>query len=116
MWSPRWRCSSPRRSGLTSPGLLLALTAVQATGVRGQLADPRRHHSPSGPTHEVAAANALGTTSFGLAMAAGPLVAGLLVARGQFALAYLVDAVAVHGRAVGHVAPADPAAAADRGR
>jgi MFS family permease len=94
MWSATLALLVASALGLTSPALLLALTAVQATGfavsspTRGAII-PRLV-----PTPEVAAANALGTTSFGLAMAAGPLVAGLLVARGQFPLAYLVDAVA----------------------
>jgi MFS family permease len=94
MWCSTLALLAAAALGLTSPALLLALTAVQATGfavsspTRGAII-PRLV-----PTHEVAAANALGTTSFSLAMAAGPLAAGLLIARGQFALAYLVDAVA----------------------
>jgi MFS family permease len=80
--------------GLVSPVLLLVLTTIQNIGfavsspTRGAII-PRLVER-----HEIAAANALGTTAFGLAMAAGPLAAGLLVARDLFAAAYAVDAVA----------------------
>jgi MFS family permease len=80
--------------GLVSPVLLLVLTTIQNIGfavsspTRGAII-PRLVER-----REIAAANALGTTAFGLAMAAGPLAAGLLVARDLFAAAYAVDAVA----------------------
>lgn len=94
MWSATLLLLLLTAFGLVAPVLLLALTAIQATGfavsspTRGaiipRLVDP----------HEIPAANALGSTAFNLAMAAGPLTAGLLVKDGHFAAAYTVDAVA----------------------
>ena len=80
--------------GLSSPILLLALTAVQTTGfavsapTRGAII-PRLVDK-----HELPAANALGTTAFNVAMTLGPLTAGLLVKDDLFAAAYAVDAIA----------------------
>jgi MFS family permease len=80
--------------GFTSPTWLLILTAIQTTGfavgapTRGAII-PRLVE-----THEIPAANALGSTSWSIAMTVGPLAAGLLVKDHLFAAAYAVDAVA----------------------
>jgi MFS family permease len=77
-----------------SPGLLLLLTGVQATGF-----------AVSSPTRtaivprlvgreEIPAATTLNSTMFNGAMVLGPLVAGLLIRQSDFAAAYAVDAVA----------------------
>ena len=80
--------------GMTTPVALLLSTAVQAMGfgvssaTRGailpRLVDER----------EIPSANALGTTAFNVSMTVGPLMAGLLVKDGRFAIAYAVDALA----------------------
>ena len=94
MWSATLLLLLLTAFGLVAPILLLLLTAVQAMGfavsspTRGAII-PRLVEP-----HEIPAANALGTTAFNLAMAAGPLAAGLLVKDGHFAAAYAVDAVA----------------------
>ena len=95
MWSPRWRCWSRRLLRPRQPGA--AAGADRRAGDRRSRSARRpaaRSFPGSVPRRAVAAANTLSSTSFNLAMVAGPLVAGLLVARGQFAVAYLVDAVA----------------------
>jgi MFS family permease len=77
---------------VSSPWLLLVLTALQsgATGVssaaRGAII-PRLV-----PVLELPAANALNMTAMTISMTAGPLLAGLLVKDGNFAWAYAVDA------------------------
>jgi MFS family permease len=94
MWSATLLLLLLSTFGLTAPILLLLLTAVQAMGfavsspTRGAII-PRLVEP-----HEIPAANALGTTAFNLAMAAGPLAAGLLVKDGHFGYAYAIDAVA----------------------
>jgi MFS family permease len=94
MWSATLLLLLLTAFGLVAPILLLLLTAVQAMGfavsspTRGAII-PRLVEP-----HEIPAANALGTTAFNLAMAAGPLAAGLLVKDGHFGYAYAVDAVA----------------------
>lgn len=81
-------------AGLMTPALLLVMTAVQSMGY-GVSAATRGAIIPRLiPTAEIPAANALGTTAMNISMTAGPLLAGLLVAGGQFAAAYAVDAVA----------------------
>jgi MFS family permease len=79
--------------GLDSLGLLLVLVAVQSAGfavassTRGAVL-PRVL-----PVEDIASANTLSFTASTLATAVGPLVAGLILARWSFALAYAVDAV-----------------------
>jgi MFS family permease len=79
--------------GLDSLGLLLALVAVQSAGfavassTRGAVL-PRVL-----PAEDIASANTLSFTASTLATAVGPLVAGLVLARWSFAVAYAVDAV-----------------------
>jgi MFS family permease len=79
--------------GLDSLGLLLVLTAVQSAGfavassTRGAVI-PRVL-----PAEDIASANTLSFTASTLATAVGPLVAGLILARWSFAVAYAVDAV-----------------------
>jgi MFS family permease len=79
-------------AGLRSLALLLVLVAVQsgafavASSTRGAVV-PRVL-----PASEVASANTLNFTASTIASAAGPLLAGALVGRGWFAVAYGVDA------------------------
>jgi MFS family permease len=79
-------------AGVRSPGLLLALVAVQSAGF-----------AVSAPTRsaivprlvepgEVAAANTLSFTASNVGMVAGPLAAGLVIATAPLAAAYAVDA------------------------
>lgn len=80
--------------GLVTPVLLLVLTAVQSMGF-GVSAATRGAIIPRlVPATELAAANALNSTAVNIAMTAGPLLAGLLVADARFAAAYAVDAAA----------------------
>ncbi len=80
--------------GWVTPALLLALTALQATGFA--VGSPTRNAIIPRlvEADEIPASNALVTTARNLAMAGGPLVAGLLVKDGRFGAAYLVDALA----------------------
>jgi MFS family permease len=79
--------------GLRSLGLLLVLVAVQAaafavaSSTRGAVI-PRVL-----PAQDIASANTLSFTASTLATAAGPLVAGVVLARWSFAVAYALDAV-----------------------
>jgi MFS family permease len=78
-------------AGLASLPLLLGLVAVQAAGfavassTRGAIV-PRVLPEPL-----VAAANTLSFTAANVAMVAGPLLAGLILARWSFATAYAAD-------------------------
>src|SRR5262249_4425256 len=94
MWSATVLLLLVAAAGLVAPVLLLVLTAVR--GMAFAVSSPTRNAiSPRlVEPHEVPAANALGTTAFNLAMAVGPLTAGLLVKDGHFAGAYAVDALA----------------------
>ena len=80
--------------GLTTPVALLVLTAVQSMGFGASAATRGAIIPRLIPAAELAAANALNTTAFNVAMTAGPLLAGLLVGDQRFAAAYAVDAVA----------------------
>jgi MFS family permease len=94
MWASTIVLFGLTAAGLVTPVLLLVLTAVQSMGF-GVSAATRGAIIPRLiPLTEIAAANALGTTAINVSMTAGPLLAGLLVAGGQFAAAYAVDAVA----------------------
>ena len=94
MWSATIVLFGLTAAGLTTPVLLLVLTAVQSMGF-GVSAATRGAIIPRLiPTTELPAANALNTTAFNIAMTAGPLLAGLLVADARFAAAYAVDAAA----------------------
>jgi MFS family permease len=80
-----------------SPELLLGLVAVQTTAFA--VSSPTRQAIVPRlvPAAELPAANALSTTVGNAAMVAGPLVAGVLLARFDVASAYAVDAVAFTG-------------------
>jgi MFS family permease len=80
--------------GVVSPVLLLVLTAIQSMGFGGSAAARGAIIPRLLPASELPAANALGMTAMNISMTVGPLLAGLLVAGGQFAAAYAVDAVA----------------------
>jgi MFS family permease len=80
--------------GVTSPALLLVLTAVQAMGF-GASATTRGAIIPRlVDVTDIPSANALGSTSMNVSMTLGPLLAGLLVKDAHFATAYAVDALA----------------------
>ena len=80
--------------GGMTPAMLLVLTGVQAMGFGASAATRGAIIPRLIPAEELPAANALGTTATNVSMTVGPLLAGLLVAHGQFAAAYAVDAVA----------------------
>jgi Dipeptide/tripeptide permease len=94
MWSATIVLFGLTAVGLTTPELLLVLTAVQAMGFGVSSATRGAIIPRLLPATELAAANALNATSMNIAMTAGPLLAGLLVADGHFAAAYAVDALA----------------------
>ncbi|MFE5857516.1 MFS transporter [Streptomyces sp. NPDC056500] len=75
--------------------LLLALVAFGASA--GALGAPARRTFPVRllPTDQVAAGLALNNVSFQAAMLTGPALAGLIIARWDFAAAYAVQAVAI---------------------
>src|SRR4030095_12139492 len=79
--------------GVRSPVLLLALVAVQSTAFA--VSTPTRAAIVPRliPAHEVAAGNTLNFTMGNVATVAGPLGAGLLLARYPVATAYGVDAL-----------------------
>lgn len=79
--------------GLTAGWVLLALTALQSTGMGVSSATRGAIIPRLVPAAELPAANALNTTAMTVSMTAGPLLAGLLVKDGLFALAYAVDAL-----------------------
>ncbi len=92
MWSATLGLLLQALAHVDRPGLLLVLTAVQATGF-----------AVSSPTRtaiiprlvgreEIPAANTLNTTMFNAAAVLGPLMAGVLVRQNSFAGAYAVDA------------------------
>ena len=80
-----------------SPELLLGLVAVQTTAFA--ISSPTRQAIVPRlvPPLELPAANALSTTVGNAAMVAGPLAAGVLLARFDVAAAYAVDALAFTG-------------------
>jgi MFS family permease len=80
-----------------SPELLLGLVAVQTTAYA--VSSPTRQAIVPRlvPAAELPAANALSTTVGNAAMVAGPLAAGVLLARFDVASAYAVDAIAFTG-------------------
>ena len=78
---------------ITSPWLLLVLTALQS-GAMGVSSAARGAIIPRlVPVRELPAANALNMTATTISMTAGPLLAGVLVQGGDFAWAYAVDAI-----------------------
>jgi ENTS family enterobactin (siderophore) exporter len=81
--------------GLEDVWLLYLLAAAQS-GLFG-LTNPARSASVPRllPVDQLPAANALTSLSFGITMAAGPVLAGVLVAEAGFAAAYGADAVLV---------------------
>jgi MFS family permease len=80
-------------AGVDSPGLLLGLSAVQAIGF-AVVSPVRQAIIPRlVPVEDVPAAQTLGFTTFNAAMVLGPLLAGVVIARGSFAAAYAIDAM-----------------------
>ncbi|GIH75951.1 MFS transporter [Planobispora longispora] len=79
--------------GVASVGLLLATVAVHATGFA--VTSPTRVAIIPRllPVELVPAANTLNFLVWSLGSVIGPLIAGVVLARGDFALVYLVDAV-----------------------
>jgi MFS family permease len=78
---------------LRSPGLLLALVAVQSAGFA--ISSPTRQAMLPRlvPEDLIASASTLGYTVSTLASVVGPLGAGLVLAHSDYAIAYAVDAV-----------------------
>jgi MFS family permease len=97
MWSATLGLLAQALLRVGSPVLLLALVAVQTTAFA--ISSPTRQAIVPRlvPAVELPAANALSTTVGNAAMVAGPLVAGVLLARFDVAAAYAVDAIAFTG-------------------
>ncbi len=94
MWSATLGLLAQALLELRNAVLLLGLTAVQATAFA--LSSPTRQAIVPRLVgrEDLAAANTLNSTMFNAAMVAGPLGAGLLLRRSDFAAAYAVDATA----------------------
>jgi MFS family permease len=97
MWSATLGLLSQALLGVGSPELLLGLVAVQTMAFA--ISSPTRQAIVPRlvPPAELPAANALSTTVGNAAMVAGPLAAGVLLARFDVAAAYAVDALAFTG-------------------
>ncbi|MBX6357032.1 MAG: MFS transporter, partial [Micromonosporaceae bacterium] len=97
MWSATLGLLAQALLRVGSPQLLLGLVAVQTMAFA--VSSPTRQAIVPRlvPATELAAANALGTTVGNAAMVAGPLAAGVLLARFDVAAAYAVDAIAFTG-------------------
>jgi MFS family permease len=97
MWSATLGLLAQALLGARSPELLLGLVAVQTMAFA--ISSPTRQAIVPRlvPPAELPAANALGTTVGNAAMVAGPLAAGLLLARFDVAAAYAIDALAFTG-------------------
>jgi MFS family permease len=97
MWSATLGLLAQAVLRVGSPELLLLLVAVQTTAFA--VSSPTRQAIVPRlvPTAELSAANALSTTVGNAAMVAGPLAAGVLLARFDVAAAYAVDALAFTG-------------------
>jgi len=97
MWSATLGLLGQALLRVGSPELLLGLVAVQTTAYA--VSSPTRQAIVPRlvPPAELPAANALGTTAGNAAMVAGPLAAGVLLARFDVAAAYALDALAFTG-------------------
>jgi MFS family permease len=97
MWSATLGLLSQALLRVGSPELLLGLVAVQTTAYA--VSSPTRQAIVPRlvPRAELPAANALSTTAGTAAMVAGPLAAGVLLARFDVAAAYALDALAFTG-------------------
>ncbi|NJC72858.1 MFS transporter [Planosporangium thailandense] len=93
MWASTLGLFAQGLFGLRSPALLLVLVAVQS--VAFAVSAPTRSAIVPRliPEHEVAAGNTLNYTMSNVGTVAGPLGAGLVLARFPVATAYAVDAV-----------------------
>ena len=93
MWAATLGLLAHALSGLDSPHVLLGLVAVQSAAFA--ISSPTRSAILPRlvPTEMVAAASTLGFTVSNIGQVLGPLGAGLVLAHGDFALAYGVDAV-----------------------
>jgi MFS family permease len=94
MWSSTLLLLVTAALDATAPWLLLALTALQSTGMGASSASRGAIIPRLVPEAELPAANALSSTAMTLSMTVGPLLAGLLVGDGHYALAYAFDAAA----------------------
>jgi MFS family permease len=92
MWAATLGLLVHALSGLDSPQVLLGLVAVQSAAFA--ISSPTRSAILPRlvPPEEVAAASTLGFTVSNVGQVLGPLGAGLVLAHGNFALAYGVDA------------------------
>lgn len=79
--------------GVRNPALLLGLTALQSVGFAVSAPTRSAIVPRLVPTGLVPAANTLNFTVSNLGSIVGPLVAGLVIARWNFAVAYAIDAV-----------------------
>ena len=79
--------------GVDSPGLLLALTAVQSAGFAVSAPTRSAIIPRLVPRDLVPSANTLNFTSSNFGTVIGPLLAGVVLARWSYAVAYGVDAV-----------------------
>lgn len=93
MWAATLGLLAHALSGVESPQVLLGLVAVQSAAFA--ISSPTRSAILPRlvPAEEVAAASTLGFTVSNIGQVLGPLGAGLVLAHGDFALAYGVDAV-----------------------
>ncbi|MEU8198424.1 MFS transporter [Microbispora amethystogenes] len=80
-------------SGLGSVHLILAVIALQSIGFAVTSATRGAIIPRIVPTERVAAANTLNFLVSSIGTVVGPLLAGVVLARGGYALAYLIDAV-----------------------
>ncbi|GAA4209607.1 MFS transporter [Microbispora amethystogenes] len=80
-------------SGLGSVHLILAVIALQSIGFAVTSATRGAIIPRIVPTERVAAANTLNFLVSSVGTVVGPLLAGVVLARGGYALAYLIDAV-----------------------
>lgn len=76
-----------------SPGLLLALVAFQSAAVAVSMPTRSAIIARIVPAGELAQANTLNFTMSNAATVAGPLVAGLIIAKADISWAYVVDAL-----------------------
>ncbi|WP_239152166.1 MFS transporter [Virgisporangium aurantiacum] len=92
MWTATLGLLVHALSGVDSPQVLLGLVAVQSAAFA--ISSPTRSAILPRlvPAEEVAAASTLGFTVSNIGQVLGPLGAGLVLAHGDFALAYGVDA------------------------
>jgi MFS family permease len=93
VWAATFGLLAQALAGVRSPGMLLVLTAVQSVGFA--VSSPTRSAIVPRlvPVALVPAANTLSFTASNVGSIVGPLLAGLAIARWNFAVAYGIDAV-----------------------